>query len=152
LPIPPSLSRLHSPKPVAQETKSSQEQTNKQASRRKKEKERKKWDLSEKDFVGEGAVHVGGVEEGDAGVDGVVDESYHVLFGLGRAIKGGHAHAAEALCGDLQSLRTQLYPPHYSSGLHFSPFYRLQLLACYYKMQKGRGQSTGSIHIVIKEK
>ncbi|KAK2967207.1 hypothetical protein RJ640_022463 [Escallonia rubra] len=32
-----------------------------------------------------GAVNVGGVEEGDAGVDGVVDELYHVRFGLGKA-------------------------------------------------------------------
>jgi hypothetical protein len=75
-------------------------------------------DLSEKDFVGEGAVDVGGIKEGDAGVEGMVDESDHVFFGLGRAIKGGHAHATEALCGHLQSLRTQLYPPH-SSGCHF---------------------------------
>jgi hypothetical protein len=75
-------------------------------------------DLSEKDFVGEGAVDVGGIKEGDAGVEGMVDESDHVFFGLGKAIDAGHAHATEALCGHLQSLRTQLYPPH-SSGLHF---------------------------------
>ena len=74
---------------------------NKRTSKQKK----KKWDLSEKDFVGEGAVDVGGVEEGDAGVDGVVDESYHVFFGLGKATEGdGHAQAAEALCRHLQPL------------------------------------------------
>jgi hypothetical protein len=70
--------------------------------KKKKKKERKKrrtWDLSKKDFIGEGAVDIGGVEEGDAGVDGMVDESDHVFFGLGKAIEGGgHAHAAEALC------------------------------------------------------
>ena len=55
--------------------------------------------LSEEDFVGERAVDVGSVEEGDAGVDGMVDESDHVLFGLWRAIAGfGHAHAAQTLC------------------------------------------------------
>jgi hypothetical protein len=69
------------------------EQTNKQTKKKKRTR-----DLSEKDFVGEGAVDVGGVEKGDAGVDGVVDESDHVLFGFGRAIGSGHPHAAEALC------------------------------------------------------
>jgi hypothetical protein len=78
--------------------------TNEQHKQRKKERKRR--DLSEKDFVGERAVDVGGVEEGDTGVDGVVDERDHVFFGLGRAIGAGHAHATEALCGHLQSLRT----------------------------------------------
>jgi hypothetical protein len=59
-----------------------------------KMKAKKTWDLSEKDFVGEGAVVIESVKEGDAGVDGVVDKSDHVLFGLGRAIDAGHAHAA----------------------------------------------------------
>ena len=54
--------------------------------------------LSEEDFVGKRAVDVGSVEEGDAGVDGMVDESDHVLFGLWRAIELGHAHAAQPLC------------------------------------------------------
>ena len=47
------------------------------------------------------AVNVGGVEEGDPGGDGVVDELDHVRLGLGRTVEGGHAHAAEALRGDL---------------------------------------------------
>jgi hypothetical protein len=101
----PSLQSL----PAPQGTKSKKKRTTQTTEERKK----KRWDLSEKDFVGEGAVHVGGVEEGDTGVDGVVDERDHVFFGL-----AGHAHATEALCGHLQSLRTQLYPPH-SSGCHF---------------------------------
>ena len=54
-------------------------------------------DLAEKDFISEGAVHVGGVEQGDAAVDGVVNESDHVFFRLGRAIEGGHAHAPKSL-------------------------------------------------------
>jgi hypothetical protein len=70
--------------------------------KKKKKKKRKNittWARSKKDFIGEGAVDIGGVEEGDAGVDGMVDESDHVFFGLGKAIEGGgHAHAAEALC------------------------------------------------------
>jgi hypothetical protein len=70
------------------------EQTNKQTKKKKKRTR----DLSEKDFVGEGAVEVGGVEEGDAGVDGVLYESDHVLFWLGRAIEAGHAQATQALC------------------------------------------------------
>jgi hypothetical protein len=47
------------------------------------------------------AVHVGGVKEGDPGGDGVVDELDHVRLGFGRTVEGGHAHAAEALRGDL---------------------------------------------------
>lgn len=44
-----------------------------------------------------GAVHIGGVKEGDAGVDGMANEGDHVGFGLGRAVTEGHAHAAQAL-------------------------------------------------------
>jgi hypothetical protein len=54
------------------------------------------------------AVDVGGVEEGDPGGDGVVDQLDHVGLGLGRAVEGGHAHAAEALRRDLQPLRAEL--------------------------------------------
>ena len=54
-------------------------------------------DLAEKDFISEGAVDVGGVEQGDAAVDGMVNESDHVFFRLGRAIEGGHAHAPKSL-------------------------------------------------------
>jgi hypothetical protein len=67
-------------------------------------KAKKTWDLFEKDFVGEWAVAIGSVKEGDARVDGVVDKSDHVLFGLGRAIDVGHAHVAQTLCRHLQSL------------------------------------------------
>jgi hypothetical protein len=43
-----------------------------------------------------GAVDVRGIKEGDAGVEGMVDESNHVFFKLRRAIDAGHAHATEA--------------------------------------------------------
>ena len=67
------------------------------------------------------AVNVGGVEEGDPGGDGVVDELDHVRLGLGRTVEGGHAHAAEALRGDLQPLRAQLDAGHrHGSGSHGS--------------------------------
>ncbi|TVU13692.1 hypothetical protein EJB05_37112, partial [Eragrostis curvula] len=42
--------------------------------------------LADEDLVGVGPVAVGGVEEGDAGVDGVVDERDHVGLGLRRAV------------------------------------------------------------------
>ena len=50
--------------------------------------------LAEKDFIDEGAVEVSGVKEGDAAVDGVVDDGDHVLLRLGRAIEGRHAQAS----------------------------------------------------------
>ncbi|KAJ0780075.1 hypothetical protein HanPI659440_Chr06g0233561 [Helianthus annuus] len=50
--------------------------------------------LAEKDFVGFGAVDIGGVEEGDTGVDGVVDELDHVRFRFGNTVQIGHAHAS----------------------------------------------------------
>ncbi|TVU13687.1 hypothetical protein EJB05_37107, partial [Eragrostis curvula] len=71
------------------------------------------WSIfSANDLVGVGAVDVGGVEEGDAGGDGVVDERDHVRLGLGRAVEGGHSHAAEALRRDLQTLRAKLHARH----------------------------------------
>jgi len=58
-------------------------------------------DLAQEDLVGVRAVDVRGVEEGDPGGDGVVDKLDHVRLGFWRAVEGGHAHAAEALRGDL---------------------------------------------------
>ncbi|TVU13684.1 hypothetical protein EJB05_37104, partial [Eragrostis curvula] len=74
--------------------------------------------LAEEDLVGVGAVDVGGVKEGDAGGNGVVNERGHLGLGLGRAVDGGHAHAAEALRRDLQALGAQLHARHihWSSG------------------------------------
>ena len=59
------------------------------------------------------AVDVGSVEEGDAGVDGVVDEFDHVFFGLGWAVEGRHSHTAKALYRNLHPLRPQLHPSHF---------------------------------------
>jgi hypothetical protein len=98
---PPFKACMHACAQSIKLAKTKNKQTRKETSGRRRRRRRKLKDLSEKDFVGEGAVDVGGVEEGDPGVDGVVDESNHVLFGLGRAIDGGHAHAAQALCGHL---------------------------------------------------
>ncbi|CAK9162200.1 unnamed protein product [Ilex paraguariensis] len=53
--------------------------------------------LANKEFVGVGTVYIGGVEEGDAGVDGVVDEFDHFLFWLGRTMVKGQSHAAQSL-------------------------------------------------------
>ena len=69
----------------------------------KKRKEKKVY-LSEKDFVGEGSVYVRGVEEGDAGVNGMVDERDHIWFRLCRPIEGRHAHATKSLSRNLQTL------------------------------------------------
>ena len=47
-------------------------------------------------FVGERAVHLGGVEEGDAKVDGGADEGDAVLLADGRAVAVAESHAAES--------------------------------------------------------
>lgn len=69
-------------------------------------------DLAEEDLVGEGAVDVGGVEEGDAGADGVANEGDHVGLRLGRPVERRHAHATQPLRRHLQPLRPQPHPPH----------------------------------------
>ncbi|KAL0924447.1 hypothetical protein M5K25_005278 [Dendrobium thyrsiflorum] len=71
-------------------------------SRRKQKNEREY--LSNKGLVGEGTVDVGGVEESDARANGMVNEVDHVGLRLGRAVKGRHSHAAEALSGDFETL------------------------------------------------
>ena len=42
-----------------------------------------------------GTEEVGGVEKGDAGVDGVVDKFDHIGVGLGQPIESRHTHASE---------------------------------------------------------
>ena len=49
--------------------------------------------LSKEDFIGEGAIDVGGVEESDTSVDGMMDERDHVFIRLWRTVGGGHSHA-----------------------------------------------------------
>jgi hypothetical protein len=56
--------------------------------------------LADELFVGERAVDFGGVEEGDAEVDGFVEEGDHFSFVFGGAVGEAHAHAAEAEGGD----------------------------------------------------
>jgi hypothetical protein len=70
--------------------------------------------LAQEDLVVERPIEIGGVEERDAGVDHVVDELDHLLLRLGRPIEAGHAHASQALLGDLQPLRAKLH----SGDLH----------------------------------
>ena len=49
--------------------------------------------LSKEDFIGVGAIDVGGVEEGDTRVDGMMDERDHVFIRFWRTVEGGHSHA-----------------------------------------------------------
>ena len=53
-------------------------------------------------FVPERAVGLGGVEEGDAAVDGRSNQRDHLLLVGGRPVAEAHAHAAEADGRDLQ--------------------------------------------------
>lgn len=56
------------------------------------------FDLGEEDFVGVGSVDVGGVKEGDAGVDCMANELYHVGLRLQRPVDcESHGHASESL-------------------------------------------------------
>ena len=67
--------------------------------------------FAEELFVGEWAVDFGGVEEGDAAVDGGVEEVDAGLFVVGGAEAEAEAHAAEAEGGDLEVFAE-------SAGLH----------------------------------
>ena len=57
-------------------------------------------------LVGVGAVDVGGVEEGDAELEGAVDGGDRLVV-VARAVELGHAHAAEAEGGDGRALEAQ---------------------------------------------
>ena len=59
--------------------------------------------LADELLVGERAVHLGGVEEGDAEVDGGADEGDAVLLADGGAVGVAESHAAEADRGYLES-------------------------------------------------
>lgn len=65
-------------------------------------------DLSEENLVLEWPIDIGGVEEGDATIDGVVDEGDHVGLGLRGPVEGRHAHTSEPLNRDLEALGAQL--------------------------------------------
>ena len=60
--------------------------------------------LADQLLVGERAIHLGGVEEGDAAFNGGLEQRSHLLFVFGRAIREreAHAHAAETEGGDFQ--------------------------------------------------
>ena len=53
-------------------------------------------------FVGERAIDFGGVEKGDAELDGGMEERDHLGLVLRRAVGPTHAHAAEADRGDFE--------------------------------------------------
>ena len=59
-------------------------------------------------FVGERAVDLGGVEEGDAALDGGADQRDTLLLLDGRAIAEAQAHAAEADGRDFQTTVAEL--------------------------------------------
>ena len=61
------------------------------------------------------AVQLGGVEEGDAELDRPVQRGDR-LVGVGLAVEGGHAHAAEAEGGDGESAGSQLSLLHAIHG------------------------------------
>ena len=58
--------------------------------------------FADEGFVEEGAVDFSGVEEGNAEIDGGVDEFDHFGFVGGGAVAKTHAHAAEAEGGDFE--------------------------------------------------
>ena len=58
--------------------------------------------LAQKLFVQERPVDLGGVEEGDAALDGGMEQRGHRLLVLGRAVGETHSHAAEAEGRDFQ--------------------------------------------------
>ena len=55
--------------------------------------------LPHQSLVGEGAVHIGGVEKGDAEVEGAMDRGDGLLV-VAAGIELGHAHAAESQRGN----------------------------------------------------
>jgi hypothetical protein len=58
-------------------------------------------------FVGQGAVHLRGIEEGDAELDGAVDGGYGFSV-IGHAVGLAHPHAAEPEGRYLESLASEL--------------------------------------------
>ena len=71
--------------------------------------------LADQLLVVEGAVDLGGVEEGDAAVDRGAEERDHLVARRSRAERLAHAHAAEAEGGDLEALRAECAFAHCSS-------------------------------------
>ncbi len=67
--------------------------------------------LAQQLLVAEGAVGLGGVEEGDAEVEGVADGGGRLLL-VGGAVEGAHPHAPQPDGGDLKPLRAQWCRAH----------------------------------------
>jgi hypothetical protein len=57
--------------------------------------------LADQALVGEGAVHVGGVEEGDPELHGAADHRLRLLL-VGHPVELRHPHAAETKRGDVE--------------------------------------------------
>ncbi|MNR39232.1 hypothetical protein D3C85_1574210 [compost metagenome] len=60
--------------------------------------------LAQQLFISEWAIRLSGVEQGDALFMGRANQLDHARFVGGRAVGGGHAHAAEAQCGNFQAV------------------------------------------------
>jgi hypothetical protein len=74
-------------------------------------------------LVGERAVHVRGVEQVDAQLDGAMDGRDSLGF-IARTVELAHPHAAKAERRHLQTLRSQLsfcHGPEHSATRSFSP-------------------------------
>lgn len=67
-------------------------------------------DLAEEDLVGEGAVDVGGVEEGDATAEGVRDDGGAGVVVERRVVRAREPHAPEPQLGHLQQGRRIQHP------------------------------------------
>ena len=79
--------------------------------------------LADEQLVREGAVHVGGVEEGHAQVEGAVDGVDAALL-VGGAVELRHPHAAEAEGGDGEGADLSCLDAH---ACHHSPSSALQV-------------------------
>ena len=80
-------------------------------------------------LVRERAVDLGGVEEGDAALDGRPDQRDHLLLVRGRAVAEAHAHAAEPEGRDLQAAVSQCallhLPPRLTGAQYFERMYSI---------------------------
>jgi hypothetical protein len=74
--------------------------------------------LAHEFFVEEWAVDLGGIEEGDAAVNGGVEKIRHLLFVFGRAVGKAHALAAEAKGGNFQIIFSKFARLYRLRSLH----------------------------------
>ena len=83
--------------------------------------------LADQLLVGERAVHLRGVEEGDAKVDRGADEGDPVLVADGRAVGVAETHAAESDRGYFQSAGAEGAVDHLSTPCEFEAWFSLQV-------------------------